>query len=117
MDEAEIEQLCPGYFWGTETPPPADAATADIVETRVSYGVRIQNSGGWSWCGIGLSDLADAERHAVGYKGTSEPVPGRRQLIEVTRITYARDGRAYAVEERHALISENQYTGSPDPWA
>lgn len=117
VNHDEIEQLIPGYFWGTETPPPDDATAVDIVETRVNYGVRIQNSdGGWSWSGIGLPDLADAERHAANYKGTSAPVPVHRQVVEVTRVTYAWPGRC-ATEERHVVLSEHEYTGSPDPWA
>lgn len=118
------DQMPPGYYWGTEQPPPDDADTADRVEVRVTYGVSVQEADGmWRWSGTGLNDKGWAEEHAATYRGIHSPVPAHRKVIEVTRTHYVwgdpepAPADRVCTAEKHVVLSEHRYTGPSDPWA
>ncbi len=110
----------PGYSWGTEQAPPADAETADRVETKVTYGVMVHEDGAWRWSAVNLpAEWAHvAVDHAIHYTGIHAPVPVLRRVVEVTR-TYYVWGQLdrVAVAETHAVVTEHAYTGPSDPFA
>jgi hypothetical protein len=118
-NEVADDGMPPGYYWGTEQAPPADADTADRVEVKVDYGVQSQRpDGAWQWIGCGFPSREGAEDQAANYTGTSTPVPVHRQVIEVTRTFYVWDARGrVAAAEAHVVLSEHHYTGPSDPWA
>lgn len=121
VDQDSLIAQIPGYYWGTATPPPPDADTADRVEVKVTYGVEVMEDGQWRW-GAAINFPEDwldvATQIAATWTGAHAPVPVYRRVVEVTRTYYIWGDPMHrvAVEEVHAVLSHHTYTGPADPF-